>query len=262
MGSTEEGDGFLDSLFAFAPTRPPPSPLKIRNTQPSSSSLGLSASPRKVPIQWTGLPSLSVLDPFEPGPGTRLASSLLASSWWPRNGGRSRSRPYPILSPPTSPELDPDFEAGAVNGRPADFPPISLSCISAPSEPLPSPETGGEENEFKLRPATVNWEEFGSGSSAASWARGENRNANTQTLWMAIQEAGVPIYLGTPGFDGESKSPRMQTRIPTILSTAFALCPSALGTYCSPTALLTTLSDADVSYHVYAAGRKLSKNDL
>ena len=48
----------------------------------------------------------------------------------------------------------------------------------------------------------------------------------------------------------------------TILCLAFTLCPSALGTYCAPTPLLTALSDVEVFYHLYAAGQKLSRQDL
>ena len=40
------------------------------------------------------------------------------------------------------------------------------------------------------------------------------------------------------------------------------ICPSALGTYCSPTALLAAFSDIEVFYHVYAAGQKLNREDL
>jgi len=72
----------------------------------------------------------------------------------------------------------------------------------------------------------------------------------------------VPIYLSTPGFDGELEVPRIHTNISPITCTAFTLCPSALGTYCSPTALLAAFSDIEVFYHVYAAGQKLTREDL
>jgi hypothetical protein len=54
----------------------------------------------------------------------------------------------------------------------------------------------------------------------------------------------------------------MRVNMPTITYAVFALCPSALGTYCSPAALLATFSDIEVFYYVYAAGRKLSREDL
>lgn len=72
----------------------------------------------------------------------------------------------------------------------------------------------------------------------------------------------MPIYLGTPGFDGQSWSLHVRENVPTIIYAVFSLCPSALGTYCSPTAILTAFSDTEVFYHAYAAGQKLSREDL
>lgn len=54
----------------------------------------------------------------------------------------------------------------------------------------------------------------------------------------------------------------MHPNIPTVARVVFALCPSALGTYCSPTALSMAFSDTDVFYHAYAAGQKLTREDL
>lgn len=54
----------------------------------------------------------------------------------------------------------------------------------------------------------------------------------------------------------------MHENMLTIVHAVFSLCPSALGTYCSPTALSTACHDTEVFYHVYAAGQKLSREDL
>lgn len=51
-------------------------------------------------------------------------------------------------------------------------------------------------------------------------------------------------------------------QISTIACVALALCPSALGTYCSPTVIPKTIIDPDVFLHAYAAGEKLTKKDL
>ena len=54
----------------------------------------------------------------------------------------------------------------------------------------------------------------------------------------------------------------MRVNMSIITHAVFTLCPSALGTYCSPASLLATFSDIEVFYYVYAAGRKLSREDL
>jgi hypothetical protein len=74
--------------------------------------------------------------------------------------------------------------------------------------------TPGGINPFTLKPSTVNWEEFCFGPSDASLAR--NRQKQEQNFWAAIREAGVPIYLGTPGFDGAFKSPHAYAIMPII----------------------------------------------
>lgn len=106
---------------------------------------------------------------------------------------------------------------------------------------------------FSLRPPTVNWEEHRSGSSGGK---------SSESFWTLIQEAGVPIYLNTPGFDGGLEPLHIYANVSPITHTAFTLCPSALGTYTSPPALLEAFSDIEVFYHVYAAGQKLTREDL
>jgi len=278
MGLTEEEADFLDSLTASTSTRPPPPPLKHKesNTRPRSSSLGLYNNPFKVSSNLIRPPSPSVSGAAGSisGLGAKLASSL-----WPQKGELAYPFHPSTFKSSSSPEPDPNSEANA-EGRRVYLPPISPSRRSGPSESLPSliprlprppspsefstptppKETSARTRPFLLRSPTVNWEGFGSGSSGESG--GQNRGKGKEIFWTAIQEAGVPIYLGTPGFDGGSRPPYMLENMPILSYSAFALCPSALGTYCSPTALVTTLSDVEVFYHVYAAGQKLSREDL
>jgi hypothetical protein len=282
MALTEEETDFLESLTALASIRPPLSPLKNKDphTRARSKSLGLHINLHKISSNLTGPPSPSVSDASGSisDPCTNLASSL-----WPQKEGSSYSFPPSVLRSSTSHEPEPDSDAGAVEGRRVDLPPISPSRKSGPSEslpplmpqlsrppspsaptrlltPTPSRERSVGINPFPFRLSYVNWEEPSSRSSNTPLIR--NRQRNQKTLWTAIQEAGVPIYFATPGFDGGFKPPYMHDNMIRIPYTVFALCPSASGTYCSPTALPATLCDIEVFYHVYAAGQKLSREDL
>jgi len=265
MGLTEDEANFLESLTISTSTRPPSLPLKPHKRQ-RSTSLGLYTNPYKTLSNLIRPPSPSVSGAAGSisGLGAKLASSL-----WPQKGESS----YPFYS-----------EANAEEGRRIYLPPISPSRKSGPSESLPSltprlsrpsspsepptpstPPTPSKKRSagirpFSLRPPTVSWEELGSGSPGVSGD--QDREKGNETFWTAIQEAGVPVYLGTPGFDGGSRSPYMLENMPIITYAVFSLCPSALGTYCSPTALLAAISDIEVFYHVYAAGQKLSREDL
>ena len=91
----------------------------------------------------------------------------LASSSRPRRTESSHSLPFSFSSPPTSP---------------------------------PSPDDADVRlNPFSLRPPTVNWNGFGPRLSVKKQAK--------TSLWAAIRNAGVPIYLNTPGFDSKSRFP-------------------------------------------------------
>ena len=283
MGLTEQEADFLESLTGSGSTRSPSLPLKNKKpyARPTSHSLGLNVKSYKISSNLTGPPSPSVSG--EAGsnsdPGTNLASSL-----WPQKGESSQSFPLSTLSSSTSSEPQPNSEVDGEEARRVLYlPPISSSRKHGPRESLPSliprlsrpslpastthsapssPTTPSKEacsgtSPFLLRPLASNGGEFESRPSDAPLCQKDKG-----TLWTAIQDAGVPIFLGTPGFDGESMSLCRHENMSTIIYAVFALCPSALGTYCSPTALLTAFSDIEVFYHVYAAGQKLSREDL
>ena len=275
----------MDSLATLGPAYPPSFPLKYKRpyARLRSNSLGSRINSLKHSSNLTGPPSPSELDAAGSisSPGTNLASSL-----WPHQGEPSHLFPPLTISSSTSPEPEPDSEAGTEEARPVYLPPISPSRKSGPSESLPpliprlprpsappthpasapstpsvsSKGTSPKIRPFLLRTPTVNRKEHGPGFLKASSDR--SRKKNKETFWTAIQDAGVPIYLGTPGFDGEPRFPSTHANVSTTARTVFALCPSALGTYCSPSALLTAFSDIEVFYHVYAAGQKLSREDL
>jgi len=285
MCLTEEEAAFLNSLTELPPVCPPPFPPKRKRQHSSqgSDSLGdLNTSSYKLLSNLTGPPSPLVpratwwtFDPV----------TTLASSSWPQKGESPNSLPASTLSPSASPETEPSSEVVAEERGRIYLPPISQSRKSCPSDSLPSlvdpqlsspsllppsftssfpttPTVPSKETnwlrQFSLRPPTANWDEFGSGSSDT-----HDRGKYKGSLWTAIQDAGVPIYLGTPGFDGQSKSPySIHENILTIIHAVLSLCPSALGTYCSPTALMMAFSDGEVFYHAYAAGQRLSKDDL
>jgi len=277
MGLTEEEADFLKSSTTFTPVRPPPFPLKYKRPQArlrSNSLSGLNTNSYKISSNLTGPPSPSI------SRATRSISGLdtnLASSLWPQKGESSRSFPTSTLS---SPRLGPNSQADVETGKRVHLPPISQSRRSGPSESLPSliprlprpsspsllsastpstpsTKTNARLSPFTLRPPTVKWDDLDLGPYDA-----RNSAKDKEILWTAIQDAGVPIYLGTPGFDGQSMPLNMHENIPTIIYAVFSICPSALGTYCSPTALATTFSDVEVFYHAYAAGQKLSREDL
>lgn len=281
MGLTEQEADFLESLTGSGSTRPPSLPLKNKKpyARPTSHSLGLNVKSYKISSNLTGPPSPSVSG--EAGSSSDSGTNL-ASSLWPQKGESTQSF---LLSTPSS-EPQPNSEANGEEARRLYLPPISSSRKHGPSESLPSliprlsrlslptspapstpssPATPSKEacsgtSPFLPRPLAVNEGEFGSRPSDAPSC--QNRKKDNGTLWTAIQDAGVPIFLGTPGFDGESMSLCRHENMSTIIYAVFALCPSALGTYCSPTALLTAFSDIEVFYHVYAAGQKLSREDL
>ena len=235
MGLTEEEADFLDSLPALASTNPPPLPLKHKkpHARQRSNSLGLNTNLYKYPSSLTGPPSPSELNAAGSisGPGTNLASSL-----WPRKGGSSYSVPPSTLSSSTSPEPEPNSEVNA-EAKLVYLPPISPSRRSGPSESLPpliprlsrpstpstphspstpsTPSTPSKTSHgakpFLLRSPSVDWRERGPVSPGAPL--NQSRKKGRGTFWTAIQEAGVPIYLGTPGFDGESRSLRIHVNV-------------------------------------------------
>ena len=220
MGLTEEEADFLDSLPALASTYPPLLPLKRKEPRPRLrfNSLGSHTSSYKYPSNLTGPPSPSVLSntagPIS-SPGTNLASSL-----WPQKGGS----PYPshlsTLSSSTSPEPGSNSEGDAEEAGSVCLPPISPSRVSGPSESLPSliprpstsptpstpsaplapptpSKTSPGRTPFLLRPLT----EWGSTEAPSN----QNRKEGKETIWTAIRNASVPIYLRNPTFDGESR---------------------------------------------------------
>ena len=274
MGLTEGGADFLDSLTALASSNPLPPPLKDKkpHARPNSNSLGSYTNPYKRSLDLAGPPSTSVSSAAGPD---SASTTNLASSLWPHEG---KSIPLSFLSSPTLPEPGPNSEVDTDDARLVYLPPISpsrrsteplppliprLSRPPTPSTPsvpsipstTPTPPKEGRPalKPFSLRPSTVNWEGNRSGSSSKK---------GKEPFWTAIQDAGVPVYLSTPGFDGELESSHIHTNVPPIICAAFTLCPSALGTYCSPSALLAAFSDIEVFYHVYAAGQKLTREDL
>ena len=273
MDPTEEEADFPNSSMGLAPARPPLFPL--RHNKPSAQKrsnplIDLETNSYKVPSSLTGPPSPSasgiVGSIFD-------TNSILASSSWPQRVEESYSFPLSTFLSSTSPR---NSEAVVEEEKRTPLPPISQSCrsnssliprlsgpslppsSSPPSSPTPpSEQTDVGSRSFLLKPPTVDWDEFASRSSDPL-----NRKDKV-ALWAAIQVAGVPIYLSNPGFDGQSRSLySTYGNMPTSICAAFSLCPSASGTYCSPTALLATFSDVEVFYHAYAAGKKLSREDL
>jgi len=238
MGLTQEEADFLDSLTALPSARPLSFPLKHKEprTRPGSNSLRLYTGSYKVASNFTGPPSPSVSNAAgsTPDPGTNLASSL-----WPQKGDPSYSFPPSTLSSSTSSEPQPNSEAGTDEIRRVYLPPISPSRKSRPSEslppliprlprpstpptsstystpstpPTPSKKTSRGITPFLLRSPSVNWGRASSGSSNVSSDQDEKKGA----FWTAIQAAGVPIYLGTPGFDGGPMFPYMHGNILTV----------------------------------------------
>ena len=225
MGLTQEEADFLDSLTALASSNSPPFPLKNKkpHIRPSSNPLGSYTNPYQHSSDLAGPPSPSVSAAAgpDPAPSTNLASSL-----WPHKG---KSFPLSFLSSSTSPEHGPNSEADTEDARLVYLPPISPSrrsteslpplgliprlskpptpstpsAPSIPSTPPTPPKEGGPAlKPFSLRPSTVNWEEPRSGSTSKK---------GKEPFWTAIQDAGVPIYLSTPGFDGELEAPHTRT---------------------------------------------------
>ena len=232
MVHTEEEAHFSDPLSAFPPAKEP-------STPPRSNSFGSYGSSHNISTGLTGPPSPSVLHPSGSilDPGTQPASSL-----WPQN------------------------EAGRVG-----LPPVTPSrkyfgseSLPSPTPPLPSPFSPHASSTFldrlKLRPTTSG--RGGSRSGFFTASLDKNKRKDKRSLWIAIREAGVPIYLDTPVFDSWLESPRVRTIMLTTLYVVFTLCPFALGTCCSITALLKAFSDPEVFYHAYAGGQKLSREDL
>ena len=101
--------------------------------------------------------------------------------------------PSPSRTSWSTPELRPNLVSSSQLRKTKPSPSLPRSF----SSPLPSNRTDVRSNPFSLRPPTVNWDGFGSGSSVQKQAKA--------SLWAAIQKAGVPIYLNTPGFDGEPR---------------------------------------------------------
>lgn len=232
MSPTEDEARLLDSSTEFASTHPPLSPLKINQpyTRPRSNPLNLHAGSHRISAELTGPPSPSVSSGsgLIPDLGTNPASSL-----WPQVERKSYLRHSSTLSSFTSSGSKPN--SGADAEEHVDLPPISPSRKYVPFEPLPSvipqrprspsppvpptlltsptlpQRTGSGRNRLVLRPATVNWGGFDSGFPARP--PDQNKRNNKQIVWKTIQKAGVPVYLDTPGFDGESKSPHLHTQV-------------------------------------------------
>lgn len=151
--------------------------------------------------------------------------------------------PSPLCSPPRD-ERDAETAEGRLAGHPQNR--------------LARSRSSSFGKLFLFRPASAFLKELNPGLSAPPL----NQNGHKRRPWAAIREAGVPIYLDTPGFDGEFESLRTHAGISLAFYVVLALFPSSLGTYCSPAALREAFSDSDVLYHAYAAGQKLSKDDL
>lgn len=254
MDSTEDEVHSLNSLVESPSTHPPSYSLKIKipSKRQRSNSLGLYTSSQGISTEPTGRPNsppVSEESGLILNPDTRPASS-----WWPQNGGTPD-----LHRSSTSPEPGPNSEVDVGQESPQDFLSISMPHSSAQFESLSSREASAGRSRSKLGPATVNREELGL-PSTTPWYQIEQKNE--QTFWKAIETARVPIYLENPGFDSEFQFLRMNASTSTILHPALAFCPWALGTHCSPIALLTAFSDNEVFYHAYAAGQKLSRDDL
>jgi len=216
MGPTEEEAEFLSWVEQSALTRPSLLPLKRKgqhSRQRSNSLSGLDTNSYKISSSFTGPPSpVSSATGSSSNPRTNLASSS-----WPQKG----ESPY-SFSPSTlpffaSPKPEPNSVV-AEKGH-SHLPPIKRPRRSGPSEPLPppdlisrlpgqslqssssapsSPATPTRPKRLSFRLPAVNQDQFIPGSS---------NTHNKGTLWTAILDAGFPIYLGTPGFDGQSRSP-------------------------------------------------------